>query len=75
MDDRMDGWLETAAQRPRPGGYHEVFELRLGLEETKLFLEHLGLSCSCTKVEVFVDKEVREAAPDREGKRARWCNK
>ena len=30
---------------------------------------------TCTKVEVFVDKEVREAAPDREEKRVRWRNK
>ena len=28
-----------------------------------------------TKVEVFVEKDVREAAPDREGKRALWRNK
>ena len=28
-----------------------------------------------TKVEVFVGKEVREAVPDGEGKRARRCNK
>ena len=28
-----------------------------------------------TKVEVFVDKDVREAEPDREGKRASWRNK
>ena len=30
---------------------------------------------TCTKVEVFVDKDVREAAPDGEGKRASWRKK
>ena len=28
----------------------------------------------CTKVDVFVHEQVREAAQDREGKRVRWCN-
>ena len=39
------------------------------------FLRQLLASCNnvaYTKVEVFVDKEVREAAPDGEGKCARW---
>ena len=34
-----------------------------------------NIGTTSTKVEVFVDKEVREAAPDREEKRVRWRNK